>query len=188
MTVPIVLDTMKKIRTILNEEGQTVIGLERIADTMRLLLPHSEEILGDQLRGRARPERGLYPIYADDSGIILTWGIVVPEEPTPIHSHGTWGVVAVIRGRDRYQVWRREDEGEGAGAATVRLLEEHVLTSGDVMVLPPPPQDIHLQQGYEGETAYEFVLFGQNFLGRLPYLVFDPENSSATEVYSRQSS
>ncbi|QNI36027.1 cupin domain-containing protein [Edaphobacter albus] len=185
MTVPIVLTTMKEIRTILNKEGPSVVGLERIADMMRLLLPHSEEILGDHLRESVRPERGLNPIYVESGGITLTWGIVVPEEPTPVHSHGTWGVVAVIRGRDRYQRWRREDDGEGAGPAEVRLLEEQVLTVGDVMVLPPPPQDIHLQQGHKGETAYEFVLFGEDFLGRLPYLVFDPENGFATEIYPR---
>lgn len=78
-------------------------------------------------------ERGLNLIYVDDSGLTLTWGIVVPEEPTPIHSHGTWGVVAVFRGRDRYQIWTRDDHSEGAGPAIVRFINERILETGDVI-------------------------------------------------------
>jgi len=52
-------------------------------------------------------------------------------------------------------------------------------------VIPPPPQDIHLQQGYDGETAHEFVLFGENVLGRLPHLVFDLQRGYAEEVHPR---
>jgi hypothetical protein len=53
------------------------------------------------------------------------------------------------------------------------------------IVIPPPPQDIHLQQGYDGETAPEFVLLGENVLGRLPHLVFDSQRGYAEEVYPR---
>ena len=52
-------------------------------------------------------------------------------------------------------------------------------------MIPPPPQDIHLQQGYDGETAPEFVLLGENVLGRLPHLVFDSQRGYAEEVYPR---
>ena len=91
----------------------------------------------------------------------------------------------VFRGRDRYQIWTRDDHSEGIGPTIVRFTDEWILEAGDVVIFPPPPQDIHLQQGYEGETAYEFVLFGENVLGRLPQLVFDVEGRLATEVHPR---
>jgi hypothetical protein len=45
--------------------------------------------------------------------------------------------------------------------------------------------NIHIQQGYNGETAHEFVPFGENVLERLPYLVFDPERGYAEEANPR---
>jgi hypothetical protein len=77
-----------------------------------------------------------------------------------------------------YQRWRRLDAGSGAGKAQVELIEERVLEPGDVVIVPAPPQDIHAQQGYEGEAAYELVLFGTNPVGK-PRLYFDVKQGSA---------
>ena len=32
-----------------------------------------------------------------------------------LHSPGSWGVIGVYQGRDRYQVWQRNDGGHGDG-------------------------------------------------------------------------
>src|SRR5262245_12900757 len=97
-----------------------------------------------------------------------------------IHNHGRRGVIGVYRGRAHYQVWRRLDEGHGAGAARVELVEERVLEPGEVAILPPP-HDIHAQQELDGAPAYEFVLFGKNTM-LLPRLYFDPAQGTAVEV------
>jgi predicted metal-dependent enzyme (double-stranded beta helix superfamily) len=183
-TAPIVIATMRRIKAILSKEGLSDAGLTHIAESMRSLVARCDEVLPPENAKGNENQQGLKPIYIDDSGLILTYGIVVPERPTPIHSHGAWGVVGVYRGRDRYQVWRRNDDGYGPGPAEVQMVDEFVLEPGDVMVIPPPPQDIHVQQGYGGETAHEFVLFGENVLGRLPYLVFDPGSGYAIEAHS----
>ncbi len=180
MAARIVIETIKQVRGILSEEGLSDAGLMQIADKMRTLVARSNEVLPSEIFEKHEP--GLKSIYADASGLLLTYGIVAPERPTPIHSHGTWGVVGVYRGRDRYQIWRRQDNGHGPGPAEVKLAAEMILGPGDAVVIPPPPQDIHLQQGYAGEVAHEFVLFGDNILGRLPYLIFDPERGYADEA------
>ncbi len=84
----------------------------------------------------------------------------------------------MYRGRDIYQQWQRLDAGTGAGKAQVALLEERVLEPGDVAIVPPPPQDIHAQQGFVGEVAYELVLFGTNPAGKRR-LYFDPARGIA---------
>jgi predicted metal-dependent enzyme (double-stranded beta helix superfamily) len=186
MSTPIVVQVIKQIRSILDEVGPSDEGLQRVTEKVRWLVAHSDEIVEPtSAHGNGHERPGLKPVYIDDSGLTLADGIVVPEHPTPVHSHGTWGVVGVYRGRDRYQVWRRKDGGRGAGPADVELVEELVLGPGDVIAIPPPPQDIHAQQGYQGETAREFVLFGENVLGRLPQLIFDPDRGRAAEARSR---
>ncbi len=124
-------------------------------------------------------------VYTDDTGLTLVRSRFDPEEATPIHSHSTWGVVGVYAGRDWHQAWRRKDDGAGAGHAVIELIEERILEPGDVVVIPDPPQDIHRQQGYGGEPAYEFILFGANAMV-IPRLIFDVDNEGAREVIPGQ--
>jgi predicted metal-dependent enzyme (double-stranded beta helix superfamily) len=170
------------VKSILAEEGSSEAGLERIADRMRAfvrddaVLESHEEISGNIHTGRQST-----PLYTDETGLTLVRARFGPEAMTPIHSHGSWGVIGVYRGRDRYQIWRRLDAGSGEGEAEVEMIDERILEPGDVVILPPPPQDIHAQQGYDGEAAYEFVLFGANTM-ILPRLYFDAEQGVAREV------
>jgi predicted metal-dependent enzyme (double-stranded beta helix superfamily) len=123
-------------------------------------------------------------VYTDETGLTLMRARFWPEAMTPIHNHGSWGVIGVYRGHDRYQVWRRLDDGAEAGKARVELVEERVLGPGDVAIMPPPPQDIHAQQGIDA-PAYEFVLFGRN-AGRLPRVYFDSQTGTTREVRPSQ--
>lgn len=123
-------------------------------------------------------------VYTDETGLTLVRSRFDPQEPTPIHSHGTWGVIGVYAGRDRHQSWSRRDSGTGAGHAEVEMLEQRILMPGDVELIPYPPQDIHVQQG-DGEPAFEFVLFGKNAMV-IPRLIFDPINQEAREVIPAQ--
>ena len=174
------------VKQILAEQSPENGGLERIAERMReLASSHAGDRTGDDVAGNVHTGRQSKPLYSDESGLTLVRARFGPEAMTPIHSHGSWGVIGVYRGRDRYQVWRRLDAGTGAGAVRVELVEERVMGPGDVAILPPPPQDIHAQQGIDGEAAYEFVLFGRNTMV-LPRLYFDPEQGTAREVLPSQ--
>lgn len=176
-----VIDFIGDVKGILAEDGPSETGLERIAERMRAFVRTPGLDFGDDPSGNIHTGSRGGALYNDDSGLTLVRGRFGPEAMTPIHNHGSWGVIGVYRGRDRYQIWRRNDPGTGDGHAEVELVEERVLEPGDVVVLPPPPQDIHAQQGIDGEPAYEFVLFGANAM-ELPRLYFDPARRVAEEV------
>ncbi len=185
------------VRTILDQRGpdEREFGplVERMQELVRdpeVLTSHHqfvEAIDRDQSGAGLHADTGRRSqvIYTDDTGLTLVRSRFDPEEATPIHSHSTWGVVGVYAGRDRHQAWRRIDGGSGLGHAVIELIEERVLEPGDVVVIPHPPQDIHRQQGYGGEPAYEFVLFGANAMV-IPRLIFDPENDRAHEIIPGQ--
>jgi predicted metal-dependent enzyme (double-stranded beta helix superfamily) len=187
MTATTVVDAfIGDVKAVLAEDGPSERGLERIAERMKAFVreagPQSNENITGNIHDRGLPGRNQAgPLYQDATGLTLVRARFGPETMTPIHSHGSWGVVGVYEGRDRYQVWRRVDPGTGAGEADVELVEERILEPGDAIVLPPPPQDIHAQQGMDGEAAYEYVLFGANTM-ILPRLYFDPEAQTAREV------
>jgi predicted metal-dependent enzyme (double-stranded beta helix superfamily) len=176
------------VRLILAERGAGADGMQQLAERMRRLLrepavraAHAGVLDGGDAGGVYRDTgRRSELLYTDETGLTLVRSRFDPDEPTPIHSHSTWGVVGVYAGRDRHQAWKRCDAGTGAGHAQIELLEERVLVPGDVVLIPHPPQDIHAQQG-EGEPAYEFVLFGRNAMV-IPRLIFDPAQQHAREV------
>ena len=170
------------VKAVLDAQGASDAALAQLSDLMRALVrsPVVEQ-LHDELAGNIHHGRQSGPLYTDASGLTLVRGRFEPDALTPIHNHGSWGIIGVYRGRDRYQVWRRLDAGHGPGPARVELVEERVLEPGDVAILPPPPQDIHAQQGLDGAPVYEFVLFGKNTMV-LPRLYFDPGSGTAVEV------
>ena len=95
------------------------------------------------------------------------------EAPTPIHNHNSWAVLCVIRGRDRHIQWAREDDGSVPGRARVRAIDTRELGPGDTAWLPPPPGDLHSQQGID-QPAWELVYFGLD-PNRAARLYFDPD-------------
>jgi predicted metal-dependent enzyme (double-stranded beta helix superfamily) len=168
------------VKAILADEGPTDAGLARVAERMRAItaepsLTETPEEFGNAHDGKGRQSR---PLYTDETGLTLVRARFPSETNTPIHNHGTWGIIAVYAGVDRLQEYRRLDSGDGEGYAEIELAAEHVLRPGDTAIIPHPPQDIHAQQGGEGTAALEFVLFGKNAM-EIPRLYFDPAAKTA---------
>lgn len=95
-------------------------------------------------------------------GITLVYGRFPPEQPTPVHDHGSWGVAYVLAGKDRYIHWKRLDDASDPHQAALAVEYDRVLEPGDSVYWFEPPSDIHSQQGYDGETAWELVMFGHD--------------------------
>lgn len=178
---------------VLTEKGDGDEGLASLCEHMRrfLLEPAvmaEHDAFADRAVASAEAEgqyrdtgRRSEVLYTDASGLTLVRSRFSPTEATPVHSHGTWGVVGVYAGRDLHRSYRRRNAVMGPGYAELELIEERVLEPGDVVLIPRPPQDIHSQQGYGGEPTFELVLFGANAMV-IPRLIFDLENRSAREV------
>jgi len=181
-------------RTIL-AHGPTDDALAQLMARMRLLIRHPT-VLEDHeafLARSATDGSTLYAdvgrksevLYTDETGLTLVRSRFFPDQATPVHSHGTWGVLGVYAGQDLHQSYVRRDSGSGAGTAELELIEESVLAAGDVALIPRPPQDIHQQQGYGGEPAFELVVFGKNAMV-IPRLIFDVAAKTAREVIPGQ--
>lgn len=69
--------------------------------------------------------------------------LAMPESTPDIHDHGTWQILAIVHGHVRYRSWDRTDAGDTGSKAIVAIREEIELGPGDVLFMPPPPDDIH---------------------------------------------
>ena len=125
---------------------------------------------------------GSYRLHSEpDETLVLSVSRFSQEKPTPVHTHGTWGVICGYQGRDRYEGWRRADDGSEPGKAELELLVDSVLERGDAVYWLEYPGDIHRQQALGDEPSWEVLLMGKSTRG-VTRLHFDPDEGSVWEV------
>ena len=151
----------------------------RIGDLLRVVAAEESLLDEDRLAALHQSSAQATILGHGPTGSTLMLARFSAEAPTPVHNHNSWGVLCVIRGRDRHILWARDDDGSRKGQAQLRTVQTRELGPGDVAWFPDVPGDIHSQQGI-GEPAWELVYFGRDPSAR-PRLYFDPQNGRVEE-------
>jgi predicted metal-dependent enzyme (double-stranded beta helix superfamily) len=140
-----------------------------IAPLMHMLLQHADGFLAPQ-HLRADPDhyaRNAIHVAPDQSLSLyaLVWS---PGQWTPVHDHGSWGVVGVLRGVLEERSYIRT----GAQDATVRSADTGIelqrggvtlLGSGSVTSFVPNPDHIHITGvSTDRPRAVSLHLYGRN--------------------------
>ncbi|WP_156254877.1 cysteine dioxygenase family protein [Sandarakinorhabdus oryzae] len=111
-----------------------------------------------------------YLLHADPAGrfsiVSFVWG---PGQATPIHDHGVWGAVGVLRGAEQAQAYTAD------GAAPPRALgEPATLYAGDVEQVGPEVGDIHKVANASPAVSVSIHVYGTD-IGRHPRHVYPAE-------------
>ena len=162
---------------LLERHGATDAGFAAVGEALRRLAAQPG-ILREQDLAGLHGSASATILAEGPGGSALMLARFPPEAPTPVHDHNSFGVLCVVRGRDRYLRWERLDDRADPARASLRLAEERTLRAGDVLWFHGPPHDIHSQQGL-GEAAFELVFFGRNPNAR-PRAYFDPETGAVS--------
>ena len=103
------------------------------------------------------PQTGttVLPLY-DELGYPLTVQnvIALPGIVTPIHNHGTWGVVALLEGQERHTFWQYVDDG-----IHIEPTGQRILNTGEIISFMPDA--IHQVETLGTEPAVTFQLYGE---------------------------
>ena len=122
--------------------------VRRLAPHMRSLVQSADRFLesAHRLGDPDRYARNL--VFSDDSGFLSLFALVwAPGQRTPIHDHGTWGVVGVVEGVLAEQSFMRVHAGPDQGRD-----EGIELSPGGLVLLPPGgvstfvPQPDHIHE------------------------------------------
>jgi predicted metal-dependent enzyme (double-stranded beta helix superfamily) len=81
----------------------------------------------------------------------------LPGRTSPIHNHGTWGIVALIGGQERHRLWRRQPHPDYPDR--IAPLDEVILNPGDVIALTSDA--IHSVEPLGDEPTVSFNLYGE---------------------------
>jgi len=124
--------------------ADTVSG---IAPLMRRLLKSADDFLEPE---HFQPDRDHYArnLVFDDvgTGLSLYTLVWMPGQWTPVHDHGTWGVVGVVEGELQEQAFLRADPDQTADRH--EGIELHrgglvLMSPGSVSTFVPNPDHIH---------------------------------------------
>jgi len=67
------------------------------------------------------------------AAFVVSWGMGRGTTP---HDHGTWAVVAGLRGAERNEMWRRLDARDRPGYAEIVRVGERVFGADELLVMP----------------------------------------------------
>ncbi|MBA3478912.1 MAG: cysteine dioxygenase [Lautropia sp.] len=112
--------------------------------------------------------------------VSFVWG---PGQRTPIHDHGVWGLIGMLRGAEVGQRYRVGDDGRLQPEGRAQRLDP-----GDIEAVSPTLGDIHQVANASLETASISIhLYGAN-IGAVARHVFDPATGAAKPFVSGYSS
>jgi predicted metal-dependent enzyme (double-stranded beta helix superfamily) len=132
-----------------------------------------------------RPDDDSYarhPIFVDgDDDISLLALVWQPGQWTPVHDHGTWGVVGVVDGVLEERAYLMQG-GDPAGNAGFRLTPHivSVLAPGDVVGFAAEPEHIHMVGVPHGRpTCISLHLYGRRLS---QFHIYDPATGTRRRV------
>lgn len=121
--------------------------VEKIAPSMYQLLNGDKSFLRAE-HFRSDPEHyARNAIYIDENDVMSLFALVwLPGQWTPIHDHGTWGVVGVLEGTLEERNFIRMDTQTKAATNSIELARGGVilLAAGAVTSFVPNPDHIHI--------------------------------------------
>ncbi|WP_227498622.1 cupin [Synechococcus sp. PCC 7336] len=141
---------------------------------MRQLVLNSYWVKTQYSRPDAQTGVNVTTLY-DEIGYPLTVQNVTtkPGLLSPIHNHGTWGVIFQIRGEERHTFWRRVNPAEKP--LQIEPVGEHLLGPGEILSLHPDA--IHQVETVGQKISLTFQFYGDT--QPKSRFQFEPETQTA---------
>ncbi|MBE9005704.1 cupin [Fortiea sp. LEGE XX443] len=149
---------LTEVEDVLNGVEDESIRLPEIRMLVRRLIVNSYWVLSQHLEPCSKTGTSVLLLY-DELGFPLTVQTVTfaPGTISTIHNHGTWGVVAVLKGQEKNTFWRRNDDSKSPDK--IAATGEVILCPGDIISFTPDA--IHSVQAVGDEPTVTFNIYGE---------------------------
>ncbi len=148
---------LTELEDILENVTDDLTRINLIIPKVRKLLNSSYWLSLEFIPPQPKPGWSVRFLY-EDYEFPLTVQMVawLPGNISPIHNHGTWGIVAIIDGQEKNQFWQRNPTSNNPDQ--IKLVDEKTLVTGDVIGFLPDA--IHSVQPMGEEPTITFNLYG----------------------------
>ena len=107
------------------------------AAALALARRQAEWLTADMCRADVEQGFGVHLIHEEADHTLATFVVSwLPHQGTTPHDHGTWAVVAGLRGTERNELWRRMDRRQAPGYAEIVRTGEKVFGANEILVMP----------------------------------------------------
>jgi predicted metal-dependent enzyme (double-stranded beta helix superfamily) len=144
---------LTEVEDVLNNVEDESSRLPEIRLLVRRLIVNSYWVRSQFLEPDPKTGTAVSLLY-DELGFPLTVQTVTlaPGAISTIHNHGTWGVVAVLKGQEKNTIWQR--------------LPEQIESTGEISLFPGDiisftPDAIHSVQAVGDEPTVTFNIYGE---------------------------
>lgn len=149
---------LTEVEDVLNNVEDESTRLPEIRMLVRRLIINSYWVNSQFLEPDSKTGTSVLLLY-DELGFPLTVQTVTfaPGTTSNIHNHGTWGVVAVLKGEEKNTFWRRSFHPE---------FPDEIETTGEINLFPGDiisftPDTIHCVQAVGEEPTVTFNIYGE---------------------------
>lgn len=159
-----------RLYRLLGDLDDILAATEDDAGRLQQICPRVRRFLSDSPWLEAQflppdPQKGwsVLMLY-DEPDYPLTVQIVTWEagRVSPIHNHGGWGLVAILAGREKNTIWRREPDAEHRDR--IERAGDLYLESGQIASFLPDA--IHCVEALGDEPTVSFNLYGKTDYNR----------------------
>lgn len=149
---------LTEVEDVLNNAEDESNKLPEIRMLVRRLMVNSYWVQSQYLQPSVETGTSVLLLY-DELGFPLTVQTVTfaPGTISTIHNHGTWGVVAVLKGQEKNTIWRRTHSRKSENK--IETTGEITLFPGDIISLTPDA--IHSVQAVGDEPTVTFNIYGE---------------------------
>jgi predicted metal-dependent enzyme (double-stranded beta helix superfamily) len=158
-----VRDCALRLIELLDKVGDDVLAKEKeLAEAVGnvLALPDLEIVNANPSPTAIEPGQASVGWLYQDGDVRIVRGKVPVGMAQQPHNHGSWNLFGVYRGAVKYRSYRRLDDRSVPYFADLEVVEDRIMTDGDVTVLPGPPHDIHAVTGLAPMTTTVLVARG----------------------------
>ncbi|MCM0591860.1 MAG: cupin [Gloeotrichia echinulata IR180] len=149
---------LTEVEDVLNNVEDESSRLPEIRMLVRRLMVNSYWVQSQYLQPCQETGTSVLLLY-DELGFPLTVQTVTfaPGTRSTIHNHGTWGVVAVLKGQEKNTIWGRTHSRESEDK--IEKTGEITLFPGDIISFTPDA--IHSVQSVGDEPTVTFNVYGE---------------------------
>jgi predicted metal-dependent enzyme (double-stranded beta helix superfamily) len=141
------------------EKGETEIDfLPHLRRLVRQLITNSYWLRTQVPEPCTKTGTSIIMLY-DEIGFPLTvqTETVLPGRGSPIHNHGTWGIVAVLKGQQKNVFWKRQPSTDFPDQ--IEKVGEKILKEGEIISFTSDA--IHHIEAVGDEPSFTFNLYGE---------------------------
>lgn len=165
-----------EVRCIAAEDVADALRIRRLAPVVRRAALSAEWLQSPHCECDSAQGFGVHVLHEEPEHrlavLVVSW---LPGRGAPPHDHGTWAVVAGVRGAEINTHWRRLDGQSRAGYARLARSGAETLTAGRVLGFLPTA--IHSVRNDSTQIAVSLHVYGKhpNYTDRSQY---DPESGA----------